>query len=730
MLTCIQIYFIYSITNALGEVAAQRGALAIRGALMEAIYRKSLLIRIETAREMGAAKASNLMSVDVRNIVNNLPFIHEVWTAILMTGIGLWIIYIQIGLSFLAAVGGAIVFFLFLPLLVKDIGNARTGWAEATDRRVKFMASVLKHIKAIKMSAYEPFVTDKAVHLRQTEINALVAWIVEILKVSIATNWLGNFLSLITVTTFTLVSIYSRNSGGQVTTAGVFAVISTIQLISNPLLMLGQRWSSLVTAWASFKRIEDFLLCDEKEEFIAVQTGDELQSLGETKAGIRIRLDHASFGVHNQITLLNDLNVNIVTPNLWMLVGRVGSGKSIMLQSLLGELDHISGTCDVSLGTVGFCSQDPWLRANGSIRDNITFMHPYDQSWYSTVIRAVGLDTDLKLMADGDTRVTSSLSGGQRQRVALARAIYGKFDTLVLDDVFSALDADTEAHVFNALFGPSGILRDRSVILATNQVYRLAYASWITMLHEGSIIEQGQYADLMSGHTEVSKLVTEFAAGKASKAAEADITTDLLIQPEEEEKALDGVQDVGSTDGQDQEVSKRGAVAWSTYLLYLRGMGLLYASVWVGLVIVVAAINTSINVYLQAFTTTLVGSSRSEYGVFLGGYAALNIGYLVIFAVAIIYAFKYAHPLASIRLHRWMLVGMLRTGLDFFDSRGLGQVINRFNSDLSLIDMELPNSALNFMFEATTIAGSAILIIIAGKSLKQFYLGLALKPYT
>lgn len=96
------IYAIYAISLALGHVAAQRSALALRGALMEAIYRKSLLITVETAVVMGAGAASNLMSVDVKNITENVVAVHDVWTSLVQTGLGLYIIWTQIGLSFVS----------------------------------------------------------------------------------------------------------------------------------------------------------------------------------------------------------------------------------------------------------------------------------------------------------------------------------------------------------------------------------------------------------------------------------------------------------------------------------------------------------------------------------------------------------------------------------------------------------------------------------------------------
>ena len=96
------VYSVYALSFTLAQLATQRAALALRGALMEALYRKSLVIRVEAAREMGAAKAGNLMSVDIQNVVMVIKAIHGLWTALIMTGLGLWIIYTQIGLSFVS----------------------------------------------------------------------------------------------------------------------------------------------------------------------------------------------------------------------------------------------------------------------------------------------------------------------------------------------------------------------------------------------------------------------------------------------------------------------------------------------------------------------------------------------------------------------------------------------------------------------------------------------------
>jgi ATP-binding cassette, subfamily C (CFTR/MRP), member 1 len=92
-----------------------------------------------------------------------------------------------------------------------------------------------------------------------------------------------------------------------------------------------------------------------------------------------------------------------------------------------------------------------------------------------------------------------SLSGGQKQRLALARAVYTKKELVILDDVFSGLDAETEEQVFNRLLGKQGLFwqMKTTVLLVTHAVHRLSYPNHITALdHFGRIAEQGSYDQL------------------------------------------------------------------------------------------------------------------------------------------------------------------------------------------------------------------------------------------
>ena len=88
----------------------------------------------------------------------------------------------------------------------------------------------------------------------------------------------------------------------------------------------------------------------------------------------------------------------------------------------------------------------------GSVRDNILFGLPYDEVKYKKAIQACALEQDIKNFSHGDlTEIGErgiNMSGGQKQRIQLARAVYNDADLYLLDDPFSAVDAQTAATLF------------------------------------------------------------------------------------------------------------------------------------------------------------------------------------------------------------------------------------------------------------------------------------------
>jgi ABC-type multidrug transport system fused ATPase/permease subunit len=143
--------------------------------------------------------------------------------------------------------------------------------------------------------------------------------------------------------------------------------------------------------------------------------------------------------------ILDDLSITFCEHELNVIAGPTGSGKTSLLLSLIGETILESGTATWP-GDVAYVPQTAWLE-NDTVRHNVLFYSAFDRKRYDTVVAACGLLPDLKHFPEGDLTVVgergTSLSGGQKQRVSLARAIYSHASLLLLDDIFSALDAHT-----------------------------------------------------------------------------------------------------------------------------------------------------------------------------------------------------------------------------------------------------------------------------------------------
>ena len=137
--------------------------------------------------------------------------------------------------------------------------------------------------------------------------------------------------------------------------------------------------------------------------------------------GDAITVTDGSFGWDlEKEPLLKGITMSVPRQKFTILVGPVGCGKSTLLKALLGEVPTMDGAVQVSSTRVAYCDQTPW-HMNETIQQSIIAVSPFDESWYTTVIRACALEEDLKQIPCGDQTIIGSkgiaLSGGQSQRI-------------------------------------------------------------------------------------------------------------------------------------------------------------------------------------------------------------------------------------------------------------------------------------------------------------------------
>lgn len=203
-------------------------------------------------------------------------------------------------------------------------------------------------------------------------------------------------------------------------------------LMMGPLANLLSSFPSFVSSLGIFERFEKYLEKAKFHETITIKNRiRDTATLESTQSIVELRrlpqncisLRNASLAAKvDGEALLHNIDVVIKPGDVWAVTGKVGSGKSLLLQALLGELMATDGEVNIDVAQFGYCAQSAWL-FKGTVRDNIIgwAVSDFDEARYNRVVKACGLDTDFAQLADGDMTVLTtkgdSLSGGQRHRV-------------------------------------------------------------------------------------------------------------------------------------------------------------------------------------------------------------------------------------------------------------------------------------------------------------------------
>lgn len=195
---------------------------------------------------------------------------------------------------------------------------------------------------------------------------------------------------------------------------------------------------------------------------------------------------------------MQGVDLTVGPGELVCVVGRVGSGKSSLVQAILGEMEVAGGTVAVG-GSVAYAAQQAWI-INASVKDNVAFGKEFEEEKWEKCVGACCLAQDLEILPAGaDTEIGEkgiNLSGGQKQRISLARALYQDADVYILDDPLSAVDVHVGRHIFERFI--DGAIANKARLLVTNQLQYLPHADRIVVMDAGRIVAQGTYEECQS----------------------------------------------------------------------------------------------------------------------------------------------------------------------------------------------------------------------------------------
>ncbi|KAG1680183.1 hypothetical protein FOA52_000296 [Chlamydomonas sp. UWO 241] len=533
-----------------------RAGFRLSSSLGALVHAKLLHLAPSARPAFSSGRIFSLISSDAETLSMLCQGVFGIVSSPLRITIAIAMLYQQLGVSSLVTVVCLLVMIPINIRLVRWSGAMLKTALAHTDERTKLEGELIGGIEVVKCSAWEvPFLgrinisraKELAMLWRFALLQAVIAFVLFAIPTLVPVATFGTYLFL----------------GNSLSSAEAFTSLALFNVLRFPLFLVPQLLNMLAQAQVSLNRIQEFLQADTLEDVAPSSAAPA----GETAISL-----HGDFGWDDKgVPALADVNLDVPSGSLVVVVGPTGSGKTCLLSAMLGEMQALYGQTPVLRGRVAFVPQAAFL-INATVRDNILFGQPFDAGRYAECVRKACLDTDLAMLPGGNQTELGdkgvNLSGGQRQRVSLARALYSNADVLLLDDPLSALDSKVGRRVFE------GGIRARmteaaaagspvTVVLATNQLSFVQAADLVLFMAGGRVAEAGSFPQMIAAGGAFAAMMKEVQMedeDAPAAAATAAAAPAAAMPPSASSSSLDktGGKDKGGKDEKRDKKDKKG----------------------------------------------------------------------------------------------------------------------------------------------------------------------------
>ncbi|KAI9031832.1 ABC transporter type 1, transmembrane domain-containing protein [Phycomyces nitens] len=725
-------------------------------------------------------KLASLMSRDTERLAELASYLHIFYTCPLEIGVGVIFLYQVLGNSFLA---GLVVMAVTLPsthFISQKLIHVQKQLEEAKTWRTRLLKELFEGIKTTKFLAWEhkwehviaAARDDELVKLiklyTQNTILGLIWFATPVLVTTISFAWY-TLIENKTLDARQVNGIHSQHN--QILTfillsnSTAFVSIVLFGMLREPLNVMPQAFMAYNDAKVSLEHINTFLNSGEKRYSDSdsntpyeamnysytehVQTGFEegsfqWQHKPETSARRPYVRDKATLSPtssdgHPSSFRLTVPEINFPVGSISVITGPRKSGKSSMISALLGEMKGVSGSSHIPsrfltmrtnlirdqkyrtlyVFRVAYVAQIPWVES-GTIRENILFSDPWDDTRYRAVLYQCDLLRDLSLLENGDlTQIGErglSLSETQKHKISLARAVYSRAKTVLIDDLFALFETPTVNFLFDKCLSGE-LMQGRTVIITATELGQWACdAQLLVCLDSGKVSQMERECDAISTwvFTHQARRDSSTAVVASDDRIEALFETDNIYTDDDFfDEASVLRESIACPEDITIEDTKARKYAYATYFAACGGWQFWMSAIIFTVLARVSSISESY--WLKEETKTPDDNAINHYVIIYLGLSMVTVAFN--FSRTVV---QYRGSLqASNRIFLRLLQAVCHAPLQFFDNTLQSEIMNRFGKDMETVDSSI-GWHVNFLLQ--TLFGIIGVVIAIGFILPEVYI--------